>query len=45
MLTPARSRINVRSQQRGQTRIASAEEIVGHDLPGHSGEQIGDLDP
>ena len=34
LLTPARGRINVRSEQRGQIRIASAEEFVGRDLPG-----------
>ena len=45
MLAPARGRINVRSEQRGQIRIASAEEFVGRDLAGHSGEQVGDLDP
>jgi hypothetical protein len=41
---PARGGVDVRSQQRGQTRIAPAEQLVGRDLPRHSGEQVGDLD-
>ena len=35
----------MRSEQRGQIRIASAEQVVGRDLAGHSGEKVGDLDP